>query len=159
MTQMTELPEDTKSAIIHLYNLLNRDGLADFSSLDFHDDKAVFVYGEFEEVVECNVHNPIQAVLNNVFEEVCTDCLKLDYYFADPFFVSLIKGYLEGLVAKYGNIVPITKTIAQVSLKHSLTKHDVCFKVGEELYVVDNCESQMFNNPTRAWFLRVKQNE
>lgn len=161
MMQITELPEDTKSAIIHLCNLLNRDGLT-YSQLQIGAvGISSFLCGELEETVRYDTHNPIQAVLDSVFEEVCTDCLKLDYYFQDPFFVSLIKGYIEGLIAKFGNEVPVTETIARVCLIHPLTKHSIGYRAeygSGLLHIIDDANHQAFDE-NQAWFLKVKNDE
>lgn len=78
-----------------------------------------------------NSHSPIEGIIENVLGEICTDCLKDDYMFKNPHFVSLIKAYVEVLVNQYGNTVPITRTLAYRIVTDKLSKHPVYVRNGD----------------------------
>lgn len=106
--------------------------------------------------MDARLHNPISAMIEKLLSEICTDCIKVDYYFADPFFCSLVSAYLEVLINQYGECVPINRTMAQAILGHSLTKHSVCFKDKDGLLLrVGSKDDIQFEDETQAFFLKV----
>lgn len=102
-------------------------------------------------------HNPIAAMIENVLSDVCTDCLKDEYAFNNPFFVSLIKGYIEVLIHQYGERVPITRTLAQVIVQHFLSEHDVLALIDDVDIIVETAKSPLFKQGAgHLFFLKVK---
>lgn len=104
---------------------------------------------EDEEPVMLGEENPIQKLMDNVQEEMCVDCLQIDYLFKDPFFVSLAKSYVEFLAVNYGPEVAISKEMATAFIKNDLTEYKiflVSFGV-EVLLTKENIDTLDVRNP------------
>jgi hypothetical protein len=69
--------------------------------------------------------NPIQAILAHISEQMCTDCLSIEYLYKDDFFINLVKGYIECLVHEFGRNIPITPVLANAITKHKLCTYTV----------------------------------
>lgn len=128
-----------RSALIHVASLMKQE---DYVEVNFQHNKGeveCILTKEEEGVmikphtfyklpITPTTHNPIAAIIASISDEICNDCIKLDYYFKDPFFISLIKAYIEVLVQQYGTTVPITRSLARAILMHSLSEHKVYYK-------------------------------
>lgn len=80
--------------------------------------------------VELPSYCAFEDILDNVLSDMCTDCLKLDYHFKNPFFIDLCKAYVNSLVHTYGSEVPITRTLAIRILQYKLHPGQVWLKDG-----------------------------
>lgn len=103
--------------------------------------------------------NPLQDLINHVNEEMCNDCLKSEYYYRDPFFKSLVKAYIDGLVYEFGDTVPITRTLAHAIVEHKLSEHEVYVFIYDKYIRMDDHELAAFNEKYEyKFFLKCKQN-
>lgn len=97
----------------------------------------------FEDVVIDPDVNPIQNILDHITEQMCTDCLKIDYLFQNDFFINLVKGYIESLIHEFGTRVPITLVLAEAIVKYNIApqykvyayvddqRHDMRYNIGK----------------------------
>ncbi len=65
-------------------------------------------------------NNPIKAMMDHISEEMCVECLQIDYLFKDPFFVSLTRAYIEYLFVQYGSEVSISKEMSYAFIINDL---------------------------------------
>lgn len=88
--------------------------------------------------------NPVLDILDHISEEMCIDCLQIDHYLADPFFISLAKAYVASLVIDHGSQVAISKELAIAILKHKLSTGSVVFKtIYDNIVRINSYEEMM----------------
>lgn len=156
-----ELTNEIKAGIGYLQSQL-KDGAS--MTMHLRGSIAQVVYSstsdveKYTELFEIKpLSNPIGKAIANIFEHVCTDCMREDYNFKDPYFTSLIKSYFECLTITYGELVPITKTMARAILRHKLSTHQVVYSsIGQDKHLaIDNADHPIFDHD-RSFYLKVK---
>jgi hypothetical protein len=106
----------------------------DFVTFSYEEDGQKF--GKFINRV-AYPDNPIKAMMDHITEEMCVECLQIDYLFKDPFFVSLTKAYIEFLFATYGAEVSISKEMAQAFILNDLLgEHQIQCRTLETVVVI-----------------------
>lgn len=95
------------------YITIKKDG----GTILLHGHKPGETVGEY---VAPNMNNPIKAMMNHISEEMCVECLQIDYLFKDPFFISLTRAYIELLFVQYGSEVSISKEMSQAFIINDL---------------------------------------
>lgn len=114
------------AALQYLHSTIDWDSSDNgYVSVNLYRDKISYFDGTTINSVTPNSSNPIKRMIENVEEEVCIECLETDYMFRDPFFVSLIKAYVETIIIRYGSEVSISQPMAHAIIKHELTNYTI----------------------------------
>jgi hypothetical protein len=126
-THKGELNPRLVSALVYVQSLL---GTEEELTLFIKSDK-VTVATSSEELLKPlsldtkHYPNAISNMLEHVNEEMCTDCIQIDYLYKDPYFKSLVSTYADSLIHEYGWDVPIPNELAIAILKHDITNYNV----------------------------------
>lgn len=118
------------SALVYLQSLLAEAELDNITVSVSEDRTRVITEGPGEDhvqiiYVEDYPINPIKDVFEHINEEMCTDCIKTDYLYADTYFKSLTRAYVDSLVNEFGTNFPITIELAKAIVKHEVSEHHV----------------------------------
>jgi len=151
-----EVSEQVKAGIAYIQSLM-KPGQVMTIVFEPHVSTGI-IDGDDPELfkVVANGMNPIGKMMEAIFQNVCTDCMKDDYNFKNPFFVDLIEAYFHALVVNYGELVPITRTMAKVIFEHKLTNYKVVYasETHNMHFTVESSDSVIFDTE-RAYYLKV----
>ncbi len=75
--------------------------------------------------VPLNDNSPIAKLIQNISEEVCVECLEIDYMYKYPYFGLLAKSYVEILIIMYGEKASISKEMAKAFIINDLTDYSI----------------------------------
>lgn len=84
--------------------------------------------------------NPIQHMLDHINDEMCSDCLKQDWQFKNPYFVDLVESYIDSLVHTYGLSVPIPYELARAILLHQIGDYRILGTSSRGSYYINQVE-------------------
>ena len=94
----------------------------------------------------------LEDMIDSLMYDMCTDCLKADYNFKNPFFIDLCKAYIHSLIHTFGDEVPITRTLATRIIEHKLHPGQVTARQCDMVVHINSPNSDYLKDkPGQQW--------